>query len=98
MSYTATVYQFWSPTCGPCNFMKPTFADLQEEFSNMNWIPVNTHDDPNNYARQFGVTVVPTLVAVVSDSSKIVYSEKHSGTSVPPYYRILRNASKFIQQ
>lgn len=98
MSYTATVYKFWSPTCGPCKFMSPTFDDLKEEFSQFTWVSVNTHDDANNYARQFGVSVVPTLVVVVSDSSKIVYSEKHSGTAVPAYYRILRNASKFIQQ
>jgi thiol-disulfide isomerase/thioredoxin len=98
MTYTGTVYKFWSPTCGPCKFMSPTFDDLKEEFSHLNWVSVNTHDDPNNFARQFGVNVVPTMVAVVSDSSKIIYSEKHSGTSVAPYYRILRNASKFIQQ
>jgi thiol-disulfide isomerase/thioredoxin len=90
-------YHFWSPTCGPCTFIKPAIEDLKEEFSNVQWVPVNTQNDTNGYAQKFGVQVVPTIVVVVLDSTgKAIYSEKQSGTNVAGYYRILRGGLKFV--
>lgn len=95
---SVTAYHFWSPTCGPCKFIKPAIEDLKEEFPNVQWVSVNTIDDSKNLAHQFGVQFVPTIVVVVTDSTgKIVYSEKQSGTNMAGYYRIIRSGLKFIQ-
>lgn len=96
---SVTAYHFWSPTCGPCKVIKPAVEDLKEEFPNVQWITVNTHEDNQNFCQQFGVQVVPTIVVQTLDTTgKKVYSEKQSGTNMANYYRILRNALKFIQQ
>jgi thiol-disulfide isomerase/thioredoxin len=95
---SVTAYHFWSPTCAPCKHIKPAVEDLKEEFSNIQWVSVNTHDDSQNVAQRFGVQVVPTIVVVVTDSTgKVVYSEKQSGTNISGYYRIIRAGLKFIQ-
>ena len=87
---TVTAYHFWSPTCAPCKAIKPAVEDLKEEFTDVTWISVNTHDDPKNFARVFNVSVVPTVVVVDKNGNV----EKHSGTAMMGYYRILRNALK----
>jgi thiol-disulfide isomerase/thioredoxin len=92
------IYQFSSPTCGPCKTLKPVFTDLKEEFPQFTWVFVNTHEDPQNYAKQFGVQFVPTLVLVVYNSEgKAVMSDKRTGTNVADYYRLIRNGLKLIQ-
>ena len=83
-----SVYSFSSPTCEPCRVLKPVIEDLKEEFSDLQWITVNIKDDPEKYCLKYDVTVVPTIVV---DYGKI---EKHSGTTVAGYYRILKNASR----
>jgi thioredoxin 1 len=92
-------FHFWSPTCAPCKAIKPMIETLKEEFLQIQWISVNTHDDSNDYKSKFGVQVVPTVVVTVfKDDGSLVTSEKHSGTSPAGYYRILRNGLKFTQQ
>lgn len=89
-------YHFWSPTCAPCKVIKPSIEDLKEEFSQISWVSVNTHDDQLDFADKFGVQVVPTIVVTVSDDTgKLIASERHSGTSMAPYYRIIRNALRY---
>jgi thioredoxin-like negative regulator of GroEL len=83
-----TVYHFWSPTCRPCQVIKPAIEDLKEEFSQMNWVSVNTHADSQGYAQKFNVSVVPTVVVVKKD----VEVARHSGSSIGIYYTILRKA------
>lgn len=93
------VYHFWSPTCGPCQAIKPVIEDLKEEFPDFTWVSVNTQFDPNDYKSKFGVQIVPTIVATaVDETGKLVSSEKQTGTNVSGYYRILRNCIKLIQQ
>lgn len=93
------VYHFWSPTCGPCKDIKPLIESLKEEFSQLTWLSVNTHDDPNDYKTKFGVQFVPTLiVAGFNDAGKLILTEKQSGTNIPAFYRILRAGVKFTQQ
>jgi thiol-disulfide isomerase/thioredoxin len=86
-------YHFWSPTCAPCKIIKPAIEDLKEEFSNVEWISVNTYEDTNNYSAKFGVSVVPTIVVTAGE-----FIERHSGTQISGYYRILRNAIRISQQ
>ena len=90
---SVTVYHFWSPTCAPCKAIKPTIEDLKEEFDSVTWISVNTHDDTNGYAEKYGVSVVPTIVVVSGDSI-----ERHSGTQIAGYYRIIRNGIRLTQR
>jgi len=73
-------YHFWSPTCAPCNIIKPAVEDLKEEFPDVHWVPVNTHDDTYGLASKYKVSVVPTIVVI------------YSGTSMITYYSILRKA------
>jgi len=92
-----SAYHFWSPTCGPCKVIKPAIDDLKDEFPNVDWTTVNTHDDPDNLARTFGVTMVPTVVVVAfGQTRKVLLTEKQSGTNMSAYYRILRNAQRAI--
>ncbi len=88
MSSNITVLHFWSPTCRPCQVIKPAIEDLKEEFSQMNWISVNTHDDKHGYAQKTNVSVVPTIVVFKND----VEVARHSGSSIGIYYTILRKA------
>lgn len=90
-------YHFWSPTCAPCKAIKPALEDLKEEFPNIRWVSVNIQDDNDDYAGTLGVSVVPTVVIVGTNSSgEIVYKDKHSGTMMAGYYRIVRSGLKSI--
>lgn len=84
-----SAYVFSSPTCPPCQMLKPVIEDLKEEFSSLQWIHVNIKDDPTGLTQKYGVTKVPTVVV---ESTKGIHS--HSGTTVMGYYRILRNATQ----
>ena len=90
---SVTVYQFWSPTCAPCKAIKPSIDDLKEEFSGVEWVSVNTHDDKEEIAMKYDVKLVPTIVVVSG-----FHIEKHSGTNVAGYYRIIRNGIRISQQ
>lgn len=90
---SVTVYHYWSPTCAPCKAIKPTIEDLKEEFDSVKWVSVNTHDDKEGYSQKYGVSVVPTMVVVTKD-----VIERHSGTGVAGYYRIIRNGIRISQQ
>lgn len=86
---TVTVFHFWSPTCGPCMTIKPSIEDLKEEFEGrIEWISINTKDDPKAVARLLNVSVVPTIV-VVRDGMEV---GRHSGTQIGIYYTLIRKA------
>ena len=97
MSNIVTVYHFWSKTCGPCQVIKPSLQLLRTEFPAVKWVSVDIHQDVMNYASQFGVKVVPTIVVVVTaPNGQVLGSERHSGTQMIGYHRILRNAMRAI--
>lgn len=79
---------FWSPTCAPCKVIKPAIEDLKEEFEDVQWVSVNTHNDTQGYAQRFQVSVVPTIVVLKNDQEV----GRHSGTTMSIYYSILRKA------
>ena len=92
-----TAYHFWSPTCGPCKVIKPAVEDLKEEFDQIQWISVNTQDDPQNYTGEFAVKLVPTIVVLVKDSAgTIKYVGKESGTAMASYYRLIRTGLRYL--
>jgi len=93
---SVTIYHFWSPTCGPCQVIKPAIAELKKEFSQATWMSVNTREDPNGFSGKFRVSIVPTIVVVSVDAQGKANIEKHSGTQMMGYYRIIRNAMRVI--
>ena len=84
-----SVYVFSSPTCAPCQTLKPVIQDLKEEFPDFVWIDVNIKDDPAGLTLKYGIKQVPTVVV---DSKKGRFS--YSGEIAMGYYRILRNATQ----
>jgi len=88
------VYQFWNPDCRPCAVLKPMFGVMAEDFADsVTWVSVNTHNDTNGYKDTYGVTVVPTLVTVIRDAAgNDIKINRHSGSSVPEYYHLVRVA------
>ena len=95
---SVTAYHFWSPTCAPCKAIKPSIDDLKEEFQQIVWVSVNTHDDETGLAARYSVGVVPTVVVETVKPDGTATFEKHSGTNIAGYYRILRSGMKLIQQ
>jgi thiol-disulfide isomerase/thioredoxin len=93
---SVTAFHFWSTTCGPCKAVKPALDDLKEEFPQVTWVSVNTHDDKQLLAGRYNVSVVPTIVVETKDTNNnILNIDRHSGTGLAGYYRIIRRA---IQQ
>ncbi len=84
------VLHFWSPTCGPCQVIKPALNDMKEEFADriQEWVSINTKDDPKSVAQRFGVSVVPTIVFLKNN----VEVGRHSGGQIGIYYTLLRKA------
>ncbi len=84
-----TVFHFWSPTCGPCMVIKPSLQMLKEEFEGqIEWISINTKEDPKAVARLMNISVVPTIV-VVKDGMEV---GRHSGTQIAIFYTLIRKA------
>ena len=91
-------YHFWSPTCAPCKIIKPAIEDIKEEFLQVVWVSVNTHDDSELLAGRYNVSVVPTIVVESKDATgNVINIEKQSGTNMSGYYRIIRNALRVTQ-
>jgi thiol-disulfide isomerase/thioredoxin len=96
---SVTAFHFWSPTCAPCKTIKPAIDDLKEEFPDVLWISVNLQDDKDLLSQRYKVAVVPTIVVETKDSSgNTVSVDKHSGTNVSGYYRILNSGIKTIRR
>jgi thioredoxin 1 len=86
---TVTVFHFWSPTCNPCMVIKPALEDIKEEFEGrIEWISINTKDDPKAAAPRLGITVVPSFVVVV-DGTEI---GRYSGTQIGILYTLIRKS------
>jgi thioredoxin 1 len=95
---SVTAYHFWSPTCGPCKAIKPAIDDLKEEFPQVVWLSVNLHAT-EVLSQKYNVAVVPTIVVESKDKAgNVILVDKHSGTNVAGYYRILRSGLKTTQQ
>ena len=84
---TVTVFHFWSPTCNPCKVIKPALEDIKEEFEGqIEWISINTKEDPKGIAPRLGIAVVPSFV-VVKDGVEI---GRYSGTQIALIYTLIR--------
>ena len=81
-----TVYMFSSPTCAPCQHIKPFINEMREDFSSFNWVDVNIKDDPQNIRGRFSVATVPTMVTA-RDGNAVGTA---NGTNAMGYLRILK--------
>jgi thiol-disulfide isomerase/thioredoxin len=85
---SVVAYHFWSPTCNPCKHIKPAIEQMKEDFPQVTWEPINTHDDEKGVARSMQVQAVPTVVVKKNG----IEVGRHSGTNVIMYYSLLRKA------
>lgn len=69
--------------------IKPSVEMLKEEFEDqVDWISVNTKDDPKGYAPRLGISVVPTFV-VFKGQNEI---GRYSGTQISIIFSLIRKA------
>jgi thiol-disulfide isomerase/thioredoxin len=87
------VLMFTTPSCGPCNTIKPTIAELQDDYAQFEWVNIDTTTDPNATAFKMGVRLVPTMVVLKPDGSEF---GKHEGSSLIGYFNLLRRAKALL--
>jgi thioredoxin-like negative regulator of GroEL len=69
--------------------IKPALEMLKEEFEGrIEWISINTKEDPKAVARVLNISIVPTIV-VVRDGMEV---GRHSGTQIGIFYTLIRKA------
>jgi thioredoxin 1 len=67
------VVDFWAPWCGPCKMVAPILDKLAAEFAGKVVIAkVNTDENPQ-WAQQFGVQGIPTMLFVAG--GKVVHRQ-----------------------
>lgn len=92
-------YHFWSPTCMPCQHIKPAIQQLKQDFPEVSWESVNTHDDKKALAVMHNVKMVPTIIVEVRDNKgKVLGGQRASGTDMMAYHRMIRGAIKAVAQ
>jgi len=92
-------YHFWSPTCMPCQHIKPAIQQLKQDFPEVSWESVNTHDDKKALAVMHNVKMVPTIIVEVRDNKgKVLGGQRASGTDMMAYHRMIRGAIKAVSQ
>lgn len=80
------VYFFTSPTCAPCKAVKPVVAELEEDYKQVEWYMIDTSVDPDNMAKAYRITHVPTMVAVFHGREV----GRHSGTQMMGYFALVK--------
>jgi thioredoxin-like negative regulator of GroEL len=67
--------------------IKPALEDIKEEFEGkIDWISINTKEDPKGYSQRFQVSVVPTII-VFKGNMEI---GRYAGTQIAIIYQLIR--------
>jgi thiol-disulfide isomerase/thioredoxin len=87
------VMMFTSPGCAPCNAIKPSIAELHEDYAQFEWVFIDTTADPEPTAFRMGVRLVPTMVVLKPDGTEF---GRHEGSSLIGYFNLLRRAKALL--
>lgn len=84
------VVKFWAAWCGPCKRMEPTIAQLESEFSTIQFISVDVDQVPD-LAQKYKVKTLPTLL-IFKDGVEV---SRIIGLSlIEPLRKILRDLTR----
>jgi thioredoxin 1 len=53
--------KFGSPTCGPCNQLKPHFEELAENIDGVEFLSINPQEDMD-WVIEYGIRSIPTTM------------------------------------
>lgn len=67
------VVDFWAPWCGPCKMVGPILDKLAVEYSGKVVIAKVNTDEDQQYAMQYGVQGIPTMIFV--SGGKLVHRQ-----------------------
>jgi thioredoxin 1 len=67
------VVDFWAPWCGPCKMVAPILDKLAKEYAGEVVIAKVNTDDEQQYAMQFGVQGIPTMIFV--NDGKLIHRQ-----------------------
>jgi thiol-disulfide isomerase/thioredoxin len=95
MSTGVKVIMFTSPSCVPCNSVKPTIAELQDDYSEFEWDSVNVMKDPAEIGPKLHVRLVPTMVVLKPDGTEF---GRHEGSALIGYFYLLKRAKALLTQ
>ncbi|XP_072904682.1 thioredoxin-like [Hemitrygon akajei] len=71
------IVDFFATWCGPCKMIKPEFAALSEEFTDMIFLSIDA-DKFEDLAQSKGVTALPTFIIFMhaAEEKKIIGANK----------------------
>ena len=67
------VVDFWAPWCGPCRMVAPILDKLAKEYSGKVVIAKVNTDEDSQYAQQYGVQGIPTMIFV--NEGKLIHRQ-----------------------
>ena len=67
------VVDFWAPWCGPCKMVAPILDKLATEYSGKVVIAKVNTDEDQQYAMQYGVQGIPTMIFV--NGGKLIHRQ-----------------------
>ena len=79
--------------------IKPAIEQLKQDFAEVKWISINTHNDKEGYTVVHNVKIVPTIIVEVRDNNgKVLGGQRATGTDMMAYHRMIRGAIKAVSQ